>query len=165
MTTTTFTPAMFADLARTAHDPNAAETVAGILNGDIDPETVEATAEWVRRCYHRPREQDLILPAVTALLDLHGVEAIRVEGEWLDNYHGDIVASYCNTGDTYAETVLLDHETGEFVLTSWGDFLENWEATHEREPEDDDSDLDENSQDDLDGEDDGIFPEDDDDSE
>ena len=155
-----FTPEMFSDLARTAKDPEAASKAAGLLNGTIDPETVPETEAWVRQCYHCPRAKELILHAVNAVLDLYGVEAIDVEEAYVDSYHGGIIASYCNTGDTYAQTVLLDSETQEFMLTSWGDFLESWEAEHAEEEEEEEEEEDENSADDLDGDDPGIFPED-----
>ena len=41
-------------------------------------------------------------------------------------YH--LVNPYVNRGDTYAPTILLDHETGRFHATSWG----NWVEGHER---------------------------------
>jgi hypothetical protein len=52
-----------------------------------------------------------------------GVEAIRSETQW-DNYYGDTVALYLNTGDTYACTLLYDTVKGKFHLTTMGDFVE-----------------------------------------
>ncbi len=67
------------------------------------------------------------LDKINALLGMHGTEALR--GEWQNGYWCDIVAAYCNTGDTYALTVM--HVRGEwsgaasrFIVTSWGDFVE-----------------------------------------
>lgn len=125
---TQFTVEAFAELARTATDPMAAEKAAAILNGTLDPETVEATEDWIRQCFHRPRESELQMHALNTLFDLHGVEAIQAEGEWVDSYYGDIVATYLNTGDSYALTVVLDSDTGEFLLTSWGDYVEGMES-------------------------------------
>lgn len=133
--TDTFKPEMFSELARTAHDPKAAEKAAALLNGDLDPEFIEATADWVRQCYHRPRHNELVMHAVNAVLDGHGVEAIRAEHAWVDSFHGDIIATYVNFGDTYCLTVVLDSETGEFILTSWGDFYEGWLAENPEEVE------------------------------
>jgi len=123
-----FTAESFAELARTAHDPLAAEKAVDIIKGTLDPESVEATEDWVRQCFHRPRESALKMHALNALFDLHGVEAIHVQGEWVDGHYGDIVATYLNTGDTYAATIVLVSGTGEFLLTSWGDFVEAYEA-------------------------------------
>jgi len=66
---------------------------------------------------------DLALKIVDLILDTHGVEAIRGE-ESNDPYYGDVVATYCNTGDTYAATILYDVGRGRFELTSWGDWVE-----------------------------------------
>ena len=60
------------------------------------------------------------LDSIGKLLGTHGTEAIR--GEWENGYWCDIVAAYCNTGDTYALTVLQDRERG-FMVTSWGDWI------------------------------------------
>ena len=62
-----------------------------------------------------------------AILGTHGTEAIR--GEWQNGYWCDIVAAYCNTGDTYALTVMhvrgeFSNETGKFIVSSWGDWVE-----------------------------------------
>ena len=119
-----YTVESFAELARTATDPEAAEKAAAILNGTLDPETVEATEDWVRQCFHRPRESELKMHALNALFDCHGVEAIHNERSYVDSYHGDIIATYLNTGDTYATTVLLESSTGRFVVTSYGDWVE-----------------------------------------
>lgn len=113
-----FTADQFADLARTAHDPEAAEKAAALLNGELDPDTV---LDRVLMLDHNER----VMEALNEVLDCHGVEAIRSEGEW-DRYYGDVVAVYLNTGDTYCTTVLLDTE-GEFHVTSYGDWLEAFE--------------------------------------
>jgi hypothetical protein len=123
-----FTPEQFTELARTATDPLAEQKAAAILNDTLDPETVEATEDWVRQCFHKPSDTELKMHALNALFDCHGVEAIRVDGAWVDSYHHDIVAAYLNTGDTYALTVVLDSETGEFLLTSYGDYMEAYET-------------------------------------
>jgi len=67
------------------------------------------------------------LEAIDKLLGTHGTEAIR--GDWQNGYWCDIVAAYCNTGDTYAVTVLqvrgeysFDHS--RFIVGTMGDFVE-----------------------------------------
>jgi len=122
-----FTAKMFNDLTDNDHN---AQLAAGILNETFDPEEVEAVETWVSQCYNQPSDNELKMKALNALFECYGVEAIRVEGEWLDNYHGDIVATYLNVGCTYAPTVVLDHESGEFLVTTYGDWLEGWE--HEK---------------------------------
>jgi hypothetical protein len=58
--------------------------------------------------------------ALNTLLGCFGVEHI-------DNGEG---ADYLNTGDTYSVTLLWDNETNEILLTSWGDWFEDYENSH-----------------------------------
>jgi hypothetical protein len=65
---------------------------------------------------------------INTLLETCGTEAIR--GEWQNGYWCDIVAVYCNTGDTYDTTVLqvrgdTSQSASRFMITSWGDFVEH----------------------------------------
>lgn len=67
------------------------------------------------------------LDAINRLLGLHGTEAIH--GKWQNGYWCDIVAVYCNTGDTYALTVMqvrgdYGFPSSRFIVTSWGDWVE-----------------------------------------
>ena len=60
---------------------------------------------------------------IDALTLCHGVEAFEGPGGYFE---------YCNTGDSYAETVVL-RPSGAFSVTSWGDVVESrafqrWEA-------------------------------------
>ena len=123
-----FNTELLTELARNANDSNAASKAAAIINGTLNPKTVPATWDWVRQCLHEPRALELKMHALNELLDCHGVEAVRIEDAYVDAYHGDIVATYLNTGDTYCQTIVLDSESGEFLLTSWGDYVEAYEA-------------------------------------
>jgi hypothetical protein len=71
------------------------------------------------------------------LIGGHGVEAIRIEGAHVDNYHFDIVATYVNMGDPYVATLLHESETGRFLLTTWGDWVEANERNYLPEEEED----------------------------
>lgn len=67
------------------------------------------------------------LDAINDLLAMHGTEAIR--GEWQNGYWCDIVAAYCNAGDTYALTVLQvrgewSGASSRFIVGTVGDFVE-----------------------------------------
>lgn len=67
------------------------------------------------------------LEAINKLLGMHGTEAIR--GEWQNGYWCDVVACYCNTGDTYALTVMQvrganSWNNSKFIISSMGDFVE-----------------------------------------
>ena len=114
-----YTAEMFADLARSCHDPEAAEKAAGLLNGTVDPDTI---LDSILVLDH----EELVLEALDKVLECHGVEALTPDGSIYP------IASYVNTGDTYTTTIILD-EDGEFHVTSWGDFLEAWEREQAEE--------------------------------
>lgn len=91
---------------------------------DAIEEAYPSTARWINQCFNVPGQDEIIMSMLDELLEGHGVEVICVGGEWVDSYHHDIVASYVNMGDTYDTTVVLDHRSGRYLVTSWGDFVE-----------------------------------------
>lgn len=85
----------------------------------------------LRRTRNVPENERLA--AIDKLLGAFGTEAIR--GEWQNGYWCDIVAAYCNTGDTYALTVLQVRGEGSwqrsrFLVTTWGDWVERNEQRY-----------------------------------
>lgn len=104
--------------------------IRGRVNPANHPRRFPQLAAWLRKCYHEPNRREQKLEALNELLGTYGVEALRVEGAWVDSYHGDIVASYLNTGDTYSNTLVVDSESGRWRLTSWGNFYEAYETAH-----------------------------------
>lgn len=79
----------------------------------------------LRRTAHVPENDRL--DAINKLLGLHGTEAIR--GDWQNGRWCDIVACYCNTGETYALTVIQvrgdwSGARSRFFVGNWGDFVE-----------------------------------------
>lgn len=67
------------------------------------------------------------LEAINTLLGMYGTEAIR--GKWQNGYWCDIVAAYCNTGDSYSLTVIHVRgngwdSQGRFIVSSCGDWIE-----------------------------------------
>lgn len=89
----------------------------------IDP--LKACRLALRRTASLPENDRL--EAINKLLGMHGTEAIR--GDWQNGYWCDIVAAYCNTGDTYALTVLQvrpesSWQSSRFIVSSWGDWVE-----------------------------------------
>ena len=94
------------------------ETVKDIISGHEDPERYKSVRAWICQCFYRPSKHEIILCALNEVLGGHGVESLIEDGS--------IIASYVNVGDPYKETVVLDYETGEFCLTSYGDFYEEW---------------------------------------
>ncbi len=111
--------------------PRKAAIALSIIRGKLDPlkypKHFPATDSWANSCYNPLPKSDAKLSALNELFEMHGVEPIRVEGRF-DRYYGDVVACYLNTGDTYAPTILLDYQHNRWLLTSWGDFVEQMET-------------------------------------
>ena len=89
----------------------------------IDP--VKACKIALRRTVDIPENDRL--EAIDKLLGTCGTEAIR--GDWQNGYWCDIVAAYCNTGDTYNVTVIqvrgdYSFSRSRFIVSSWGDWVE-----------------------------------------
>jgi len=80
------------------------------------------------RAMNSRRELDPALKEIDRLIGTHGVEAIRGDAH-VDNYFYDVVALYCNAGDTYTTTILYDTDRNRFYVTSWGDWVETAERT------------------------------------
>lgn len=92
--------------------------------GEEDPESHPACQDWKRQCYNwPPAHSEMVLCAANRMLGGFGDEPIRDHDFW-DSYHCDIRAAYVNLGDIYATTLLVDHDSGEFMVMSWGDFVE-----------------------------------------
>ena len=98
-----------------------ARTVRGLVKGSIDPESVEATADWVRQCYHRPSDDELIQHAVDVTLETFGTEALWGDSCTQPEY------VYCNAGDTYAATMIWRWDGwgwSDPFIACWGDIAE-----------------------------------------
>ncbi len=104
-----------------------AQTVLDLIHRRISPFTVKATDDWRRSCYHEPRPEapETIMHAINAVIETCGTEAI-----WGNASVTQPAAEYCNTGDTYATTILYDYIAGKYRLTSWGDFVERFEKRY-----------------------------------
>ena len=108
--------------------PEEAETVLKIIRGELDPLTdnnFPKTQGWVHSCFNTPCKSEIKLEALNELLCGCGVESIRHEFIHVDHYYGNVVGSYVNFGDTYANTILLDHINNKWKITSWGNFYES----------------------------------------
>ncbi len=76
------------------------------------------------------RRVEEVMDRANEILEGHGVEAMRSEGAYVDAYHGDIIATYVNMGDTYNGTIVHDSADNSFHLTTYGDWLEQWETAN-----------------------------------
>jgi hypothetical protein len=97
---------------------------------ELNEEDAQILAEYMREAEGRHNAVDEVFAVLEEALEdagesaYFGVEAIRSESQW-DNYYGDVVALYLNTGDSYACTLLYDTVKDEFHLISWGDWVEH----------------------------------------
>ena len=95
-----------------------------------DPERASARiAELISSAAGDADRVDKALAEIDEIIDGHGVEAIR--GAWVDNYYGDVVGLYVNTGDTYNNTVVYDTTEDRFDVTTMGDWVESYSDKYE----------------------------------
>ena len=81
-----------------------------------------AGAARIAECYHPPRKYDVRLTVCDAILETCGVEYIAHRNDTFTESYG---LSYCNTGVTYASTLIYDHSRGAYRVSSWGDIVES----------------------------------------
>lgn len=116
--------------------PFTANLALLVLRGRINvlghPRRFPRTCRWAQSCYHTPswHHAETKLKALDELLGTYGTEPINAEGAYVSRYWLDCIGVYLNTGDTYATTLVYDTEGDRWKLTSWGDFLEAYEAAN-----------------------------------
>jgi hypothetical protein len=103
------------------------ETVADLYRRDPAAACRRALRETRNLFNGSDASAEVRLARCNELLEMHGTEAIR--GDWQNGYWCDVVATYCNAGDTYDCTVLCvrgdsSFDSPRFLVTSWGDFVE-----------------------------------------
>jgi hypothetical protein len=82
-------------------DEDQIEQVMGLLTGEVEPDSIEGTASWIRQCFHRPSGEELLYHALTETLDCHGVEQV-IEG----------TVRVCTGNDANNEPIYEDHDAG-----------------------------------------------------
>ena len=95
----------------------------------ITKDQAEAVRAAIRLGGGGGRHAEDAMRVINGILEGHGVEAIRGD-YYVDRYHYDIVASYVNMGDTYNATIVYETETGRFIVTSYGDWVERNERKY-----------------------------------
>lgn len=110
------------------------EVLRGLMSGAIDveenAESFPKTIRWLHQMYNRPSNNEIALHAIDELLGTYGVEG------WADPSNFQYGVSYANTGDSYATTIILktDWHGDHWILSSWGDLVEQMEADGEEVP-------------------------------
>lgn len=99
-------------------DADKARIIRGLMDGSTDPLTYKSADRYSRACYSRPDDELVALYAIDEVLGTCGIDG------FCDQETGRRGLSYCNTGDTYAPTVLLYYPSGAFDLGCWGDVAE-----------------------------------------
>lgn len=103
-----------ATLARVFEDPKQARAILKMSKAELS--THPAAVARIRECLHAPAWWDVRLTVLNSIdPGLHGIESI-------ENASGNEWASYLNTGDTYADTLI--YWRGAYRVQSVGDFIE-----------------------------------------
>jgi hypothetical protein len=76
-----------------------------------------AALKYVQTCYNRPPLQMVKLTAIDTILQTYGVEGVP-RGHGANSPGFD----YCNTGDSYASTIIWIN--GRYRVANWGDIAE-----------------------------------------
>ena len=104
----------------------AATAIKKMMTGDLPEEALNAypaAAARIQECYHPPTYNDKALHVMDSLLSTFGVAGACVRNAMYDGM------SYCDTGDTYATTIVLlslgGHDT--WHVCSWGSLVESLE--------------------------------------
>lgn len=92
----------------------------------------EETARKIRRELEYYRDglacnATAVMNAVNDLIGGHGVEYVRSKKDTPRYAYG---FEYVNMGETYATTLLFDHDTGTFSICSWGGMVESRESRY-----------------------------------
>jgi hypothetical protein len=82
-------------------------------------EIIEIISTWDKT----DRGADRIIEKLNFIMEGYGVEAIIGRTE-THKYWDDTVALYINMGDTYNPTIIYDVNDEKFVVTTWGDWVE-----------------------------------------
>jgi len=94
------------------------------------------TKAYISKCYNDPVYEyrsrlSVLIMAADEMLKTFGTETLddADDADW-PRYE------YCNTGDTYALTIMLDRDDNRLFISSWGDVAEMIEDEDEDEDED-----------------------------
>lgn len=80
-----------------------------------------------KQCYNPPDRITEQMEALNELIDGFGIESIRIEDYWYNNYWQDVIGVYVNLGDTYILTIIYNVIDEQFEFTCWGDYYESKE--------------------------------------
>jgi hypothetical protein len=90
----------------------------GVYRDRPDLTKARALKRLVRQSHGNP---EVTMEVIDDLLGTFGVESLDFEP---DNFRKNPDYLYCNTGDTYAGTVLYSFSQRKYFLWNWGDVVE-----------------------------------------
>jgi hypothetical protein len=100
-----------------------AREISEVIFGRTACTSYPKTEAWINRCYNEPLPYEKKMSAIDEILEGCGVEAIFREGECIEP-----ILSYVNMGDTYVATIVYNHNSKMFHVSSWGECVEKLEA-------------------------------------
>jgi hypothetical protein len=80
-----------------------------------------AGAARIAECYHPPKTYDVRLHVLDSIAETCGVEYIAHKDDTFTDSYG---LDYLNTGDIYGATIIYDHRTGRYRVSSRGYIVE-----------------------------------------
>lgn len=94
------------------------------------------TQSWVNQCWNMPKVVEIRRHAVDEALGTYGVERVCSDDQPGGlRIRGGRELEYCNTGDSYGQTICWEFRRGLFgrelvrvFIGSWGDWVERWES-------------------------------------
>jgi len=107
-------------------EPLQAHVLTLLVMGEISPDGFPSVMKWCKQCYNEPSDVEKRMCAADEIIGGHGVEYITNElgcSEGECNNSG----TYVNLGDTYDTTLFYDYGESEFMVCSWGDWIEEQE--------------------------------------
>jgi hypothetical protein len=105
-------------------DKTKAKAIQWLVNGKMDPELIHGVSEWITACFNRPREHELVLDALNRLTGGCGIEAMEIEGRFIDSYFREVNFLYVNNGQSYDNTIMFDCDTWKYFIGTTGDVTE-----------------------------------------
>lgn len=104
------------------------------IEGTSEETAAQIVAIFERHKIERGFTHEDALNEIDTLLGNHGIETISAGDD--DTYTDEGIRmcppfSYSNNGDSYAWTVVRDHEARQWLICGWADALEEYERSHE----------------------------------
>ena len=105
------------------YDKETSKKILSVIE-ETDKEALssyESVKKLVNQCYNPPSLFNCRLVALNELLGGCGIEYVPNYDEGFPDIGG---IDYVNMGDSYIMTIIYDHEREEFIISSYGDYLE-----------------------------------------